>query len=156
MIRFMDKHRNGHGLPVRLGMIALVTMLQSSPLLAVDPENSAKTNAISAGQAGIPWISGGIGDEALAEMHKASVAYNVHLMFTGPNGEYLAGIPFRVTRRNGQAILSGVTEGPLLYLKLAPGAYRVAAEIDGAWRTRPVKASASGRAATLRFVARGE
>jgi hypothetical protein len=146
----------GCRLPARLGTVALIALLQSSPLLAVDTEAVAKTNAESSREAEVSWISGGVGDEALDEMRKVSAAYNLHLMFTGRDGHYLAGIPFKVSRRNGQAVLSGMTDGPLLYLKLAPGAYQLAAEIDGAWQTRQIQLRSSGRATKLRFVARGD
>jgi hypothetical protein len=156
MNRFTNIVGSGRRWPARLVLAALLAVLQASPLLAVDPENAAKTNAASSSEAEIPWISGGVGDEALDEMRKVSAAYNVHLMFTGQGGHYLAGVPFKVSRRNGQAVLSGMTDGPMLYLKLAPGAYQVAAEIDGGWQTQRVQVAASGRAAKLRFVARGD
>lgn len=143
-------------LPARLAMVALIAGLQTSALFADDPENAARANAESSREAEISWTSGGVGDEALDEMHRVSAGYNVQLMFTGRDGHYLAGIPFKVSRRNGQAILSGMTDGPLLYLKLAPGAYQLAAEIDGVWQTRQVQVRSSGRAAKLRFVARGD
>lgn len=146
----------GRWLPVRLGIVALLAVLQSSPLLAIDPENGVSPQAGGGREAGVSWTSGGVGDEALDEMRKVSSAYNVHLMFTGRDGHYLAGIPFKLSRHNGQSVLSGVSEGPMLYLKLAPGPYQVAAEIDGAWQTRLLKVPAAGSAATLRFVARGD
>jgi hypothetical protein len=143
-------------LPARLMMVALIAGLQSSASLSDDTENAARSNSESSREAEISWTSGGVGDEALDEMHKASAAYNVHLMFTGRDGHYLAGIPFKVSRRNGQAILSGMTDGPLLYLKLAPGAYQLAAEIDGVWQTRQIQVRSSGRATKRSFAARGD
>ena len=140
----------------RLGLIAMVIVLQCAPALAFELDDAAKSNVASSPQAGISWLSGGVGDEAMAEMHKQGAAYNVHLMLTGPRGNYLAGIPFTVSRRSGQVTVSGVTEGPLLYLQLPAGRYQIAVEIDGAWQTRRVQALASGPATKVRFVAKGE
>ncbi|MBT9519605.1 MAG: hypothetical protein IV101_01810 [Dechloromonas sp.] len=140
----------------RLGFIAMIVVLQCAPVLAFELDDAAKSNVASSPQTGVSWLSGGVGDEAMAEMHKVSSAYNVHLMLTGPHGNYLAGIPFTVSRHSGQVTVSGVTEGPLLYLKLPAGRYQIAVEIDGAWQTRRVQVSASGQATKVRFVAKGE
>ena len=140
----------------RLGLIAMVIVLQCTPALTFELDDAAKSNVASSPQAGVSWLSGGVGDEAMTEMHKVSSAYNVHLMLTGPRGNYLAGIPFTVSRHSGQVTVSGVTEGPLLYLKLPAGRYQIAVEIDGAWQTRRVQVSASGQATKVRFVAKGE
>jgi hypothetical protein len=141
---------------IRLGLIAMLAALQCLPVFAVEVDDAAKSNVASSPQADVSWLSGGVGDEAMTEMHKLSAAYNVHLMLTGPHGNYLAGIPFKVSRPNGKVTVSGVTEGPLLYLKLPAGSYQLAVEIDGAWQTRRIQASASGQATKVRFVARGE
>lgn len=140
----------------RFGLIAMVIILQCAPALAFELDDAAKSNVASSPQTGVSWLSGGVGDEAMTEMHKVSAAYNVHLMLTGPRGNYLAGIPFSVSRRSGQVTVSGVTEGPLLYLKLPAGKYQIAVEIDGAWQTRHIQASDSGKTTKVRFVAKGE
>jgi len=140
----------------RLGLIAVTLALQCSPVLAVEVDDAAKSNVASSPQAEVSWMSGGVGDEAMSEMHKLSAAYNVHLLLTGAHGNYLAGVPFTVGSRNGKLAASGVTEGPLLYLKLPAGSYQVAVQIDGAWQARQIQASASGQAISMRFVAKGE
>lgn len=142
----------------RLGFIALSLLiaLQCWPVQAVEIEDAAKSNVVSSPQSEISWISGGVGDEAMMEMRKVSADYNVHLLLTGPRGNYLAGIPFTVSRRGGQTMVSGVTEGPLLYLKLPSGSYQIAVEVDGARQVRNIRASASGPATRLRFVSRSE
>ena len=150
---FAGKAQKRYG---RFGLIALMVVLQCAPALAIEVDDAAKSNVASSPQAGVSWLSGGVGDDAMAEMRRQSASYNVHLMLTGPHGNYLAGGPFKVSRLNGQLTVSGVTEGPLLYLKLPAGRYQVAVEIDGAWQTRRVQASASGPATKVRFVAKGE
>jgi hypothetical protein len=139
-----------------LGATSIILALQFSPAFAVQVDDAAKSNVASSPQAEVSWISGGVGDEAMTEMHKLAAAYNVRLMITGPQGNYRAGIPFKITRQNGLLMVSGVTEGPLLYLKLPAGHYQIAVELDGAWQTRRVQASGSGKATNVRFVAKGE
>lgn len=147
-----------HGVPVFVTALvaALVLAAQGGPLWAQDSDAAARLNSTSAPQAEVPWISGGIGDEAREAMRKSASAYNVHVVFSARSGAYLAAIPVTVTRRNGQKIHSGVSEGPLLYLKLPPGSYQLAAEIDGVWQSRRIEAGTSGRATKVMFVSRGE
>jgi hypothetical protein len=139
-----------------LGSIVILLALQCSPALAVEVDDAAKSNVTSSPQAETSWISGGVGDEAMEEMRKISTAYNVRLLLTGPRGNYLATVPFSISHGKGKVVASGVTEGPLLYLKLPAGNYQIAVELDGAWQSRRIQASAPGRATTVRFVAKGE
>lgn len=144
---------------IRSGLPALVVCLamalHAAPPWAQDVEAAARLNATSSPQSEVPWMSGGVGDEAREEMRRSASAYNVHIVFSARNGDYLAAIPVTVTGRDGHKIHSGVSEGPLLYLKLSPGAYRVAAEIDGVWQMRRIEARASGPATRVVFVATG-
>ena len=140
-------------------LLALSASLAGLPALAAD--GGEATEAASANSAGMPqpeisWMSGGVGDEALQEMRKAAGTYNVHVLFTNRQGSYLADVPFAVTGRDGRKVHSGVSDGPLLYLRLPAGAYRVSAEIDGVWQHRAVRVASAGRPAKLSFVARGD
>jgi len=135
---------------------ALVVALISMPLLAVEIDDNARHNAASAPQAAIPWLSGGVGDEALAEMHKVAASYNVQVIFSGQNGRYLASVPFSLTGADGREILAGVSEGPLLYLKLKPGSYRFSANIDHQWQNEAVRIGPANGPVKLSFVSRGE
>lgn len=140
-------------------LLAVFATLQCASLQAdeaAEVDDAARSNVISAPQATIPWMSGGIGDEARDDMRTAATRYNVHLMFSDRQGAYLADIPFTVSRLDGREIQSGVSEGPLLYLKLLPGAYRISANIDGEWQSKRIQAGAPGHSVRISFIARGD
>ena len=137
-------------------LVALVAALLCTPLLAVEIDDNAKHNASSAPQATIPWLSGGIGDDARDEMRKAAASYNVLIVFSDRQGSYLADIPFAVAGRNGQEVVAGVSEGPLLYIKLPAGSYKVSVKIDGVWQNRQIQAGPAGRPVRVNFVGKGE
>jgi len=126
------------------------------PLRAEPVGEVAKQNVTSAPQEQIQWISGGVGDDARAEMRLAATAYSVHLMFSNRQGSYLADIPFTVSKPNGREIYSGVSAGPLLYLNLPPGTYRIAVQLDGVWQNRRIRAGTSGNPAKASFVGNGK
>ncbi|WP_153131939.1 hypothetical protein [Dechloromonas hortensis] len=141
---------------VSLPIAIILGALLCPPLQAGEVGDNAKSNAISIPQADIPWMSGGIGEEARDEMRKAAASYNVHIVFSNRQGSYLADIPFAVAGRDGRQIISGVSEGPLLYIKLPPGAYRISAQIDGAWLHRRIQAGTTRQPLRMVFVSRGE
>lgn len=139
-----------------LGLTVMLAALQGAPAFAQQVDDAAKSNVAGNSQPGVSSLSGGVSEEARAEMLKQSPAYNVHVMFSKRHGHYLAGVPFSVSRRGDQVVVSGTTEGPWLYLKLPAGRYRISAEIDGAWQSRDIQVAASGPATKVHFVARSE
>lgn len=138
------------------GLLLVALALPGLPAWAGELGEVAKQNTISAPQAELSWMSGGIGDEARDEMRKAAAAYSVHLVFSDQRGAYLAGIPFSVTRLNGRELYSGVSAGPLLYLKLPPGSYLIAAKFDGIWHKKRIQAGTSDDPARVSFVGYGK
>jgi hypothetical protein len=141
---------------LRCGLLALAVAACCGPLWAATVGEVAKENKTSAPQEEMPWMSGGVGDEALAEMRKATAAYSVHLMFSNPQGGYLADIPFTVSTANGRELYSGVSTGPLLYLKLPPGTYQIAVQLDGIWQKRNIRTGTAGVPAKASFVGNGK
>ena len=125
-------------------------------LSAQSLEEVVKFNAVSTAQDSIPWMSGGIGEDARDEMRRMAANYNVHLTFSARHGEYLADIPFTVNSSSGKAIYAGVSAGPLLYLKLRPGSYRIAAKMGDAWQGKAVVVGSSGHSVRASFVATTE
>lgn len=134
------------------GLLALAVAAYWAPLWAETVGEVAKQNVTSTSQEQIPWISGGVSDEARDEMRKAAPAYNVHLMFSNRQGSYLADIPFAVSKLDGRELYSGVSAGPLLYLKLPPGIYQIAVQLGGVWQNKRIRAGTSGNPAKVSFV----
>jgi len=141
---------------LRVGLLALVVANCWAPVWAETAGQAARQDLTSAPQEQIPWISGGVSDEARDEMRKAAPAYNVHLMFSNRQGSYLADIPFTVSKVNGRELYSGVSEGPLLFLKLPPGTYQIAVQLDGVWQNKRIRAGTSGNPAKASFVGNGK
>jgi hypothetical protein len=140
---------------MRGGLLAFAIAASSASLWAATVGDVVKENAISSPQEKMPWMSGGVGDEALAEMRNAAAAYSVHLMFSNRQGSYLADIPFTVSKLNGPELYSGVSTGPLLYLNLPPGTYLIAAQLDGRWQRKHIRAG-TGAPVKASFVGHGK
>jgi hypothetical protein len=71
-------------------------------------------------------------------------------------GSYLAAIPFAVTGPAGDEIVAGVSDGPLLYLRLPAATYRLAVHIDGVWQSRRIQPGPGRQPLRLTFVGRGD
>ena len=77
-----------------------------------------------------PYLSGGIGDDD--PLLALSGDYNLQLVFaTQGSGEYLADVKVSVVDARDRLVLETVSPGPLFYVSLPNGTYRVSAEFGG-------------------------
>jgi hypothetical protein len=88
---------------------------------------------------GIPYVSGGVGDEERDLLQAQGREYNVKLTFAAKEGNYLSDIPITITDSQGRKVLDAVAEGPLFYTKLPPGTYNVIAQADGQMHQRKIQ-----------------
>lgn len=76
--------------------------------------------------------SGGVGADDQDAMLAARREYNLLLTFaTRVTGEYQADVAVTLLDRTGAPVASFVSPGPLCYLNLAPGRYRIVATAAG-------------------------
>lgn len=136
-------------------LVATFTASSSLPLVAAEPENAGHHH-LNVTPNNAPWISGGVGDEAFAAMRSSAHDYNVHVLFTGRHGAYLAGIPFSLKTRNGEEVHSGISTGPLLYMRLPAGSYRLAAKLNDTWQSQRIQVAKWPSATRTRFVSQSE
>jgi hypothetical protein len=80
---------------------------------------------------GITYITGGIGDEEMAELKAKKPEFNVHILFVAAKGEYISDIGLRIQSQgeNGgnKLLLTADGVGPYFYATLQPGTYIVEA-----------------------------
>ncbi|MFZ2852799.1 MAG: hypothetical protein WAZ34_01645 [Rhodocyclaceae bacterium] len=108
----------------------------------------------AADSAGIAYLSGGIGsDDPVARMAED---YKLHLVFaTQGSGAYVADVRVLIEDAKGKKILAADSPGPIFYVKLPTGNYRITAEYEG----KPLRKSVSLKDHRLRdlyFHWRGE
>jgi len=80
---------------------------------------------------GIPYISGGVGEEERDMLRQVEGDYNVKLLFAVKEGNYLSDVNVTIEDSQGKKILAAVSLGPLFYTKLPPGKYKVMAQVRG-------------------------
>lgn len=99
----------------------------------------------------VPYASGGIGDDDPIEVEAMRNEYNLQLVFAEQgSGAYLADVKVRIQDAAGQTVLVAHSPGPLFYVSLRPGRYRVDADYNGGVLSKAVSVG-EGRRRELYF-----
>ena len=88
------------------------------------------------------FISGGIGLDERQEMYANRDRYNLRLSLAKPTGAYITGVDVSIEplSANGTA-MHCPDAGPLLFLSLIPGKYRISAAFEDKTQVLTVKVS---------------
>ncbi|MGE8386850.1 MAG: carboxypeptidase regulatory-like domain-containing protein [Pseudomonas sp.] len=82
-------------------------------------------------QNGIRYVQGGIGQDEANALRKTT-GYDLHVeLSTGPEGKFQSGATVDIQNAQGKSLLSVQDAGPLLYVQLPPGQYKVIGQADG-------------------------
>ena len=87
---------------------------------------------------GIPYASGGIGQESREALRASEGEYNLMVILAVKDGHYLGGGALTVRDRGGKAVLEVDAEGPWTFAKLPPGRYTVEAKAGDTTRSKQV------------------
>ena len=88
---------------------------------------------------GIAYIAGGIGADEMSKLQARERDFNLKLVFSMIEGNYLSDVAVVVKSKSGNPILVLDSPGPLVLMKLPKGAYTVDATYEGVTRTRKVQ-----------------
>ena len=103
-------------------VLVLAGLSGALPLLAAERPPSALTPPA--------YASGGIGDDDPLMLIAGD--YNLQLVFaTQGSGEYLADVKVLVADATGRTLLEALSPGPLFYVRLAAGNYRITVSYGG-------------------------
>lgn len=72
---------------------------------------------------GITYVTGGIGDEEMAQLKAQQGNFNVQVLLTAQHGEYLGEALARVIGADGADLAVIENAGPYVYVQLKPGSY---------------------------------
>lgn len=87
----------------------------------------------------VGYISGGNDPAERARMEEMSEDFNLQLTMMEPGGGYnTAGAVVKIVNSSGETLVQAVSEGPLFYADLEPGAYTVIGEYQGNVQKRAV------------------
>lgn len=82
-------------------------------------------------QNGIRYVQGGIGQDEANALRKTT-GYDLHVeLSTGSEGKFQSGATVDIQNAQGQPVLSVTDAGPLLYVQLPAGKYKVTGNAQG-------------------------
>lgn len=94
---------------------------------------------------GITYVSGGIGEDEAKAMREEAKHYPLSMVFSAnKNNEYLADVRVTIKDAAGKEVLSAISDGPIMLLKLPAGRYTIEAEVEGETLRRTVHVRADG------------
>ena len=95
------------------------------------------------------YACGGVGSDSRRELAQQATGANLSLeIFVSPGGEYLADVDVTLTPAGNGESLRLRTEGPLCYLRVPPGRYRIEATFEGVTRSANAAVTASATSPT--------
>jgi len=90
-------------------------------------------------QNGASFISGGIGLDSQARLKAREQEFNLKLVFTLVEGNYVADVGVTIKNAAGKNVVQLVSNGPFFMARLPAGKYAVNAVYGGAMQTRQVE-----------------
>ena len=90
----------------------------------------------------VRYVTGCVGLDERKAMEKMAKTFNLKIVFAKMSGNYLARIPFTISKTDGERVLAITADGPWALVDLPAGAYTVAAEYDGTKRSQTLRVGA--------------
>jgi len=130
------------------GVASLMFFLAGAPAHA-----QSATGAVNVEKTadGVEYASGGVGDNALQQMNERAKDFNLKLVFTLNEGNYIADVNVTVKDAKGRTVVEDVAEGPIFLARLPAGQYNVTANFDGKTQTRKLRVGKGLRTEYLRW-----
>ena len=111
---------------------------------ALSPLAYAEGNeAIMQTAGNVPYVSGGIGIDAINRLDAMAGQFNLKLVFASQSGEYLSDVKVTITDTARKIVLDTMSEGPWLMTKLRPGQYQIVATYGGNVEKRTIAVGAA-------------
>jgi hypothetical protein len=88
---------------------------------------------------GITYITGGVGDEEVAQLKATEKEYNLHILMSAPGGAFISDVSLHIADASGKEVLASDGVGPYFYAKLPVGAYTIVLTSEGESKKLPVK-----------------
>jgi len=85
------------------------------------------------------YLNGGVGADEQATMRRVAKEFPLRMVFSeGKDGEFLADVPMMILDSSGNSIFALRGAGPMLYVVLPQGQYKISARFNGVTRTQQV------------------
>jgi hypothetical protein len=111
----------------------------------------AATHAQTVDPSAFGYVAGGVGADEMERMKARESEYNLKLVFTLVEGNYVSDVAVVIKDKAQNPVLVLFAPGPLVLAKLPPGAYSVEATYGASTQTRQVEVRERLRTEYLRW-----
>lgn len=101
----------------------------------------------------VSFVSGGIGLDSQERLKAREKEFNLKLVFTLTEGNYLSDVEVKLADAKGRTLVEHVADGPFFMAKAPAGSYEVRATYAGKTQTRKVKLGTGLRTEYFRWPA---
>lgn len=105
----------------------------------------AGAQELAGSQNGVHFLTGGVGENSVTHMQARAKEFNLKLLFTLNEGNYLADVGVVIRDAGGKTLVEQVSNGPFFLATLPPGSYSVAATHNGTTHTRRISVGGKGQ-----------
>lgn len=109
----------------------------------------AQENVVT--QNNVSFVSGGVGVDSEERLKAREKEFNLKLVFTLIEGNYLADVSVRIADTAGKTVIEHVADGPFFMAKLPAGAYMLTASYGDKTQTRKIMVGKGLRTEYLRW-----
>ncbi|MBS0390017.1 MAG: hypothetical protein JSR23_02530, partial [Proteobacteria bacterium] len=141
-------------LALGLGGVMAIPAWAAGPAASPPPASQTKANqpqvveedvTIFEMVPGTMYLNGGIGKDEQMRMHKDAHNWPLRMTFSDKSSnEFVAGVKLKVFNHDGRAVLRLKDAGPMTYVQLPQGEYRVTASYKNDMLTRVVHVGPKG------------
>jgi hypothetical protein len=137
--------------PVNVRSVSFMKMLLSAVVFLALAFALPNAHAQTADRDGIAYLTGGIGSDEMERLQAREREFNLKLVFTLSEGNYVSDVSIVVKDKAGNPVLVLHAPGPLVLAKLPRGPYVIDATYEGKTQTRKVDVSERMRTEYLRW-----
>jgi len=127
------------------GLASMVVAVALAPAVAAQPVERILSRD------GIAYVSGGIGVSSQERLKMMEPQFNVKLVFTLNQSNYLADVRVALKDKMGKLLLEDVTDGPIFMARVPAGSYTVSATYSGRAQSRSIQVAAKLRTEYFRW-----
>lgn len=111
---------------------------RAAALLAEEPQAVPEPPAIAADEHGTRYLSGGVSLEERDQMREMARGFPLRITSARPDSALVPNIAVAIADARGRQVLAVPEAGPVLYVNLPPGNYRISVIKDGQVESRKV------------------
>jgi len=132
-------------LAMALGAALAQSACAASPAKAEQPAVVQEDVTVFELVPGTLYLNGGIGKDEQQRMHQDARNWPLRMTFSDKsNNEFVAGVKLKVFDGSGRAVLRLKDAGPMTYVQLPQGEYRITASYRGGMLSRMVHVGPKG------------